>query len=71
MALNEALEKDRPVANNQFISLMDSLATKYKEEYPERTQWDSDTLAQHIDTVMTMFLAADVSSMVLTVACPL
>jgi cytochrome P450 len=71
MALNEALEKDQPAANNQFISLLHSLATKYREEYPERTQWDSDTLAQHVDTVMTLFLAADVSSMVLTVAFPL
>jgi hypothetical protein len=41
------------------------------EEYPERTDWDADTVAQHLDTVMTMFLAADVSSMVLTVATPL
>jgi hypothetical protein len=66
-ALNDALQRDEPVLRNQFMSLIDSLATKYKEEYPGRTQWDPDTLAQHLDTVATMFLAADVSSMVLTV----
>lgn len=69
-ALNDALQRDQPVAHNQFVSLMDSLASKYKEEFPERTDWDRDTLAQHLDTVMTMFLAADVSSMVLTVVSP-
>lgn len=68
IALNDALQRDEPVVHNQFVSLIDSLATKYKEEYPGRTQWDADTLAQHLDTVATMFLAADVSSMVLTVA---
>jgi hypothetical protein len=68
--LNDALQRDGPAAQNQFLSLMDSLAAKYKEEYPERMQWDADTLAQHLDTVATMFLAADVSSMVLTVASP-
>jgi hypothetical protein len=68
--LHDALQRDGPAAQNQFLSLMDSLAAKYKEEYPERMQWDADTLAQHLDTVATMFLAADVSSMVLTVASP-
>jgi hypothetical protein len=67
-ALNDALQRDQPVTYNQFVSLMDLLAAKYKEEYPKRTHWDADTLAQHLDTVATMFLAADVSSMVLTVA---
>ena len=50
------------------MSLMDSLAAKYHEEHPGRISWDSDTLIQHLDTVSTMFLAADVSSMILTVA---
>lgn len=67
-ALNDALQRDQPAAHNHFVSLVASLATKYKEEYPGRTDWDTDTLAQHVDTVATMFLAADVSSMVLTVA---
>jgi len=69
-ALNDAMQRDEPVVHDQFVSLIDSLVTKYKEEYPGRTQWDVDTLAQHLDTVATMFLAADVSSMVLTVAPP-
>jgi hypothetical protein len=69
-ALDDALQRDQPDAHshNQFVSLIASLAMKYKEEYPGRTHWDADTLAQHLDTVATMFLAADVSSMVLTVA---
>lgn len=67
-ALDEALQRGKPAAHNKFLSLLDSLAAKYKEEYPDRTSWDSDTLIQHVDTVSTMFLAADVSSMVLTVA---
>ena len=67
-AFSEALHEDRPAANNHVISLLETLVTKYKEEYPGRTRWDPDTLDQHVDTVMTMFLAADVSSMVLTVA---
>jgi hypothetical protein len=66
-ALNDALQRNQPASQNQYLSLVDSLATKYKEEYPERTQWDDDTLTQHIDTMATLFLAADVSSMVLTV----
>jgi type II secretory pathway pseudopilin PulG len=67
-ALTDALQRDQPAAQSQYVSLVDSLATKYKEEYPGRTQWDEDTLTQHIDTMATLFLAADVSSMVLTVA---
>lgn len=70
-AFNDALRRERPAARNQFVPLLDSLTAKYVEEYPERTDWDADTVAQHLDTVMTMFLAADVSSMVLTVATPL
>ena len=69
-ALNDALQRYQPVTHNQFVSLMHSLAAKYKEEYPKRTHWDVDTLAQHLDTVATMLLAADVSSMVVTVASP-
>ena len=64
---DDALRRDRPAGHNQFVSLIDSLASKYKEEFPEKTYWDGDTLAQHLDTMMTLFLAADVSSMVLTV----
>jgi hypothetical protein len=67
-ALTDALQHDQPAAQSQYLSLVASLATKYKEEYPGRTQWDDDTLTQHIDTMATLFLAADVSSMVLTVA---
>lgn len=66
--VNEALKRGQPVKDNQFLSLMDSLAAKYHEEHPGRISWDSDTLIQHLDTVSTMFLAADVSSMILTVA---
>jgi hypothetical protein len=68
-ALKDALKRNQPVAHDKFVSLIDSLATKYREEYSGRTQWDADTLAQHVDTLATLFLAADVSSMVLTVAC--
>jgi hypothetical protein len=71
IALIDALQRDQPATQNQFVSLIASLATKYKEEYPGRTHWDADTFTQHLDTVATMFLAADVSSMVLTVAFPL
>jgi cytochrome P450 len=70
-ALNDTLRREQPAARNQFVPLLDLLTAKYVEEYPERTDWDADTMAQHLDTVMTMFLAADVSSMVLTVATPL
>jgi hypothetical protein len=66
-ALNDALQRGRLTSQNKFVPLLDSLAAKYKEQYPGRTYWDADTLSQHLDTVMTMFLAADVSSMVLTV----
>jgi hypothetical protein len=66
--VNEALKRGQPVKDNQFLSLMDSLAAKYHEEHPGQISWDSDTLIQHLDTVSTMFLAADVSSMILTVA---
>jgi hypothetical protein len=67
-ALNDALQRDQPVSHDrQFVSLIDSLATKYREEHPGRKQWDADTLIQHVDTLATLFLAADVSSMVLTV----
>ena len=71
-ALEDALKRDEPAAHNdtQFLPLIASLAMKYKEEFPGSTQWDVDTLTQHLDTVATMFLAADVSSMVLTVASP-
>ena len=69
-ALKDALQRNQPAGHDQFVSLIDSLATKYREEYPGRTEWDADTLVQHVDTLATMFLAADVSSMVLTVACP-
>lgn len=68
-ALENALLRDQAAADNQnrFLSLIASLAMKYQEEYPGRTHWDADTLVQHIDTIATLFLAADVSSMVLTV----
>ncbi|KAH8779058.1 cytochrome P450 [Hyaloscypha finlandica] len=62
-ALKDALQRDQPAGHDQFVSLIDSLATKYREEYPGRTEWDGDTLVQHVDTLATMFLAADVSSM--------
>lgn len=65
-AFNDALRKERPAARNQFVPLLDSLTAKYVEEYPGRKDWDADTMAQHLDTMVTMFLAADVSSMVLT-----
>jgi hypothetical protein len=65
-ALNDALQRDQPVMH-EFLPLVDSLAEKYREEYPGRTDWDADTLIQHVDTLATLFLAADVSSMVLTV----
>ncbi len=65
-ALNDALQRDQPVVH-EFLPLVDSLAEKYREEYPGRTEWDADTLIQHVDTLATLFLAADVSSMVLTV----
>jgi hypothetical protein len=65
-ALNDALQRDQPVVHD-FLPLVDSLAEKYREEYPGRTEWDADTLIQHVDTLSTLFLAADVSSMVLTV----
>jgi hypothetical protein len=70
-ALIDALQRNTPVAQDKFLSLIDSLAMKYREEYPGRKEWDADTLIQHLDTLATLFLAADVSSMVLTVACPL
>jgi len=65
-ALIDALKREKPVVDGEFLSLIDSLAAKYKEEYPGRKEWDSDTLIQHVDTLATLFLAADVSSMVLT-----
>ncbi|PGH00055.1 hypothetical protein AJ79_08326 [Helicocarpus griseus UAMH5409] len=66
-ALQDALRRDKTVQRHNFVCLVDSLADKYKEEFPGRTEWDDDTLIQHIDTMTTLFLAADVSSMVLTV----
>ena len=69
-AFNDELRKERPAARNQFVPLLDSLTAKYVEEYPGRKDWDADTMAQHLDTMVTMFLAADVSSMVLTVEAP-
>jgi cytochrome P450 len=65
-ALIGALKQEKPVVDGEYIALIDSLAAKYREEYPGRTEWDADTLAQHVDTLATLFLAADVSSMVLT-----
>jgi hypothetical protein len=69
-ALINAIERLQLDSEDQFVSLVDTLVAKYKEEYPGRTKWDDDTLVQHLDTVTTMLLAADVSSMVLTVAFP-
>ncbi|KAE9378397.1 cytochrome P450 [Stipitochalara longipes BDJ] len=65
-ALVDALKRDKPVVDGDFLALIDSIAAKYREEYPGRTEWDADMLAQHVDTLATLFLAADVSSMVLT-----
>jgi cytochrome P450 len=65
-ALIDALKQEKPVVDGEFLSLIDSLAAKYKEEYPGRKEWDADMLTQHVDTLATLFLAADVSSMVLT-----
>lgn len=65
-ALIDALKRDKPVVDGEFLALIDSLAAKYKEEYPGRKEWDADMLTQHVDTLATLFLAADVSSMVLT-----
>ncbi|KAG9242824.1 cytochrome P450 [Calycina marina] len=64
-ALKDALKREQPMTDD-FLCLTDSLAMKYKEEFPDRTEWDEDTLIQHLDTLATLFLAADVSSMVLT-----
>jgi hypothetical protein len=65
-ALNDAFQRNQPIVH-EFLPLIDSLVEKYREEYPERTEWDADTLVQHVDTLATLFLAGDVSSMVLTV----
>jgi cytochrome P450 len=65
-ALIDALKREKPLVDGEFLALIDSLAAKYKEEYPGRKEWDADILTQHVDTLATLFLAADVSSMVLT-----
>ncbi|KAG6021417.1 hypothetical protein E4U41_002489 [Claviceps citrina] len=62
-SLIEALKRDGPTEANKFLPLLDVLAARYRQENPARTDWDADVLIQHVDTVMTMFLAADVSSM--------
>lgn len=67
-SLIDALKREGPTERNRFLPVVDALAAKYREENPGRTDWDADVLIQHVDTNMTMFLAADVSSMVLTVA---
>ncbi|KAK2802082.1 hypothetical protein FQN51_004992 [Onygenales sp. PD_10] len=63
--LLNALHSDQPVQPNNYVSLVDSLAAKHREEFPGKSEWD-DILTQHMDTMMTLFLAADISSMVLT-----
>ncbi|GAB0133132.1 hypothetical protein EsDP_00001547 [Epichloe bromicola] len=65
-SLIRALKRDGPTENNKFVPLLDALAIKYREENPGRLDWKPDVLIQHVDTVMTLFLAADVSSMVLS-----
>lgn len=67
-SLIRALKRDGPTENNKFVPLLDALAIRYREENPDRSDWKADVLIQHVDTVMTLFLAADVSSMVLSVA---
>ncbi|KAK2598889.1 hypothetical protein QQS21_005631 [Conoideocrella luteorostrata] len=62
-ALDSALERREPAAHNKFMPVLDLLVAKYVEDFPESTEWQDDLVAQHLDTVMTMFLAADVSSM--------
>ncbi|KAG5924426.1 hypothetical protein E4U42_004644 [Claviceps africana] len=62
-SLVDALNRDGPTANNRFLPLLDVLVARYRQEYPDKTHWDADVLTQHVDTLMTMFLAADVSSM--------
>ncbi|KAG6000209.1 hypothetical protein E4U54_001507 [Claviceps lovelessii] len=62
-SLVDALKRDGPTAKNKFLPLLDALAARYRQENPDKREWDADVLAQHVDTIMTMFLAADVSSM--------
>ncbi|KAG6005354.1 hypothetical protein E4U21_000205 [Claviceps maximensis] len=62
-ALIDALKQDGSSAKNKFLPLLDVLAARYRQDNPDKTDWDSDTLIQHVDTIMTLFLAADVSSM--------
>ncbi|KAG5932138.1 hypothetical protein E4U53_001464, partial [Claviceps sorghi] len=62
-SLIDALKRDGPTAKNRFLPLLDVLVARYRQESPDKTDWDADVLIQHVDTIMTMFLAADVSSM--------
>ncbi|KAG6090243.1 hypothetical protein E4U30_000983 [Claviceps sp. LM220 group G6] len=62
-ALIEALKRNRPTAENTFSPLLDVLAAKYRKDNPGQTEWDADAFIQHLDTVTTLLLASDVSSM--------
>ncbi|KAG6170942.1 hypothetical protein E4U51_000444 [Claviceps purpurea] len=62
-ALIEALKRIGPTAENTFSPLLDVLAAKYRKDNPGQMEWDAEAFIQHLDTVTTLLLASDVSSM--------